>query len=358
MAISSSLALRASLERLAASLFFRRLSQYASSFWLSGSVRGRFRLPPEEMELVEDTKGGAVGVGKGEEMGGGAGHVAVAVAVAQGGRGRLRQGCGVRGGVVGWRGEVGGGRRRHRRGERGWWWGLVSVAAADTAAAPAGGGGGGRGREGVRQAAAVESGRGRGGGGRGRGGGGGGGGGGRGAGHHLAQAHHLLLALLEELQLLFVDGHDFVLADGEPLQARLVHVGEGVDAREAQVAQGHLQGLLGVGLEGPLHLAAVASLHFARVAQEGGHAAQRAHHAAVLGPAWPPRPPASCRRRCPPPSCPAPPGRRWGASGTPRPHPRARKTCPRRSWAGGDPARLGTRSGRGWRPGTGPRGAG
>ena len=69
MAISSSFALRASLERLAASLFFRRLSQYASSFWLSGSVRGRFRLPPEEMELVEDTKGGAVGVGKGEEMG-------------------------------------------------------------------------------------------------------------------------------------------------------------------------------------------------------------------------------------------------------------------------------------------------
>ena len=193
------------------------------------------------------------------------------MAVAQGGRGRLRQGCGVGGGVVGWRGEVGGGRRRHRRGERGWWWGLVSVAAADTAAAPAGGGGGGRGREGVRQAAAVESGRGRGGGGRGRGGGGGGG---RGAGHHLlAQAHHLLLALLEELQLLLVDGHDLVLADGEPLQARLVHVGKGVDAREAQVAQRHLQGLLGVGLEGPLHLAAVASLHFARVAQEGGHAA-------------------------------------------------------------------------------------
>ena len=79
MAIWSSFALLVSRDRLAASLFLRRRSQYASSFCSSGSERGR-RLPPAvnadtepgecdivfmfKMLLVDSLVDGDVGMGK------------------------------------------------------------------------------------------------------------------------------------------------------------------------------------------------------------------------------------------------------------------------------------------------------
>ena len=58
MAISSSLARRASRDLLAASLFFRRRSQYAASFCSSGRDLGRFRELLKAKEDVLLTSGG------------------------------------------------------------------------------------------------------------------------------------------------------------------------------------------------------------------------------------------------------------------------------------------------------------